>query len=64
MSKLLDRTRELLDKLSTQEMVELSVKTGLPFSWLKAVRYNDSVPAVDRTEQLYEHLSGHKLEVK
>lgn len=64
MSRLLDRTRELLEQKTTQEMVAISVETGLPFAWIRDVRYKDTVPAVDRIEQLYEHLSGHKLEVK
>ena len=64
MSRLLDRTRELLEQKTTQEMVTISVETGLPFAWIRDVRYKDTVPAVDRIEQLYEHLSGHKLEVK
>lgn len=64
MSKLLDRTRELLGKKTTEEMVLISAATGLPYGWIRDVRYKDTTPAVDRIEQLYEHLSGHKLEVK
>lgn len=64
MSKLLARTRELLKEKSTEEMVALSVATGLPFAWLRDVRYKGTTPAVDRVEKLYEYLSGHKLEVK
>lgn len=64
MSKLLDRTRELLREKTTEEMIHISLETGLPFAWIRDVRYKDTCPAVDRIEQLYEHLSGHQLEVK
>lgn len=65
MSKLLTRTRELLEAKSTNEMIQISVATDLPYSWLLAVRYKPAMnPAVDRVEKLYEYLSGHTLEVK
>jgi len=64
MSKLLERTRELLKEKSTDEMAQIAVAIDVPYTWIHSVRYKEGVPAVDRIEKLYEHLSGHKLEVK
>ena len=64
MSKLLARTKELLDQKSINELAAIAQATGLPFSWIHSVRYKDISPSVDRIEKLYEHLSGHELEVK
>lgn len=64
MSKLLIRTKELLSEKTIPQLIQISNETGLPYTWLRSVRYNDIKPAVDRIEKLYEHLSGHQLEVK
>lgn len=64
MSKLLARTKELLEQRTINELAEIAQATGLPFSWIHSVRYKDINPSIDRVEKLYEHLSGHQLEVK
>ena len=64
MSKLLARTKELLEQKSINDLARIADETGLPFSWLHSIRYKDISPSVDRIEKLYEHLSGHELEVK
>lgn len=64
MSKLLTKTRDLLKAKTTNEMAKIASDTGLPYTWLLAVRYKDASPAVDRIEKLYEYLSGFELEVK
>lgn len=64
MSKLLARTKELLETKSVNEMANIAAATDLPYSWLVAVRYKKGSPAVDRVEKLYEYLSGNVLEVK
>ena len=64
MSKLLARTKELLEQKSINDLAKIADETGLPFSWLHSIRYKDISPSVDRIERLYEHLSGHELEVK
>lgn len=65
MSKLLARTQELLADKSTTDMYKISLATGLSFGWISQVRYKPHMnPSVDKVEKLYEHLSGHPLEVK
>lgn len=64
MCKLLKRTRELLEQQTGDDLIKIAMATGLPYAWLRSVRYTQVIPAVDRVEKLYEHLSGNKLEVK
>ncbi len=65
MSKLLARTRELLADKSADDLHRIASATGFTYGWLNQVKYKPEVfPAVDKIEKLYEHLSGHQLEVK
>jgi hypothetical protein len=63
MCKLLNKTRELL-KESKIPLERIAVDTGLSYAFvqkLKGASY--SIPAVDKTETLYEYLSGKQLEL-
>lgn len=65
MSRLLERTRELLSTKTTMELFEIAKATGVSYGSIRTIRYKPEImPAVDRVEKLYEHLSGHSLEVK
>lgn len=62
---LLDKTRELLNKrISETSLIEVHVETQLPFYWLRKIAQGETRdPSVRRVQELYEKLSGKKLEV-
>ncbi len=63
-SKLLDRTRELLES-SELTVLEIHHQSGLSLHWLNQMKYskNKVDPSVTKTEKLYEFLSGKSLGV-
>ena len=64
MCTLLEITLDLLE--GTEEtLTEIGTSTGLPYEWLKKLKYRKiSDPSVGRIQTLYEHLSGQALELK
>jgi hypothetical protein len=65
-STLLLRTLELLEnRPEIANLAVISQDTGLPRDWLAAIIAKpETSPSVDRIEQLYEYLSGNKLEIR
>lgn len=62
-NNLCERTLTLLRKNKTP-LPDLAQQAGLPYYWLKSFKsgtIND--PSVNRVQQLYEHLTGKKLDV-
>lgn len=64
-SKLVDEVRRLLKErhygISFRQLEE---ETSIPAGWIRRVQYGHIVePSCPRIEQLYEHLSGKKLNI-
>lgn len=63
MSKLLDKTRELLIA-SDKPLRQIAKESGLNFHTVQKLRCIEySVPSVEFCEALYEYLSGKELEL-
>ena len=63
MNTLYERTMQLLEasELSLREIAE---KSGVPYDWLTAIKYDRiKNPSVNRIQALYEFLSGNSLPV-
>ena len=60
---LLARTIELVRNCGRSPAV-LAQETGLNYHWVTSLRYNNNVdPSVSKVVQMYEHLTGTKLEI-
>lgn len=63
MGTLLDKTLELLNK-DERPLMELSFETGISIYWLQKMKTGSIPdPSVNKTQDLYEHLSKTKLKV-
>ena len=63
MNTLYKQTLKLLEA-SSSPLRQIAVDADLPYDWLVGVRYDRiKNPSVNRIQQLYEFLSGDKLDV-
>lgn len=62
-NNLLTRTKFLLEQ-DSRTLLEIHHQSGISHTWLRKFRYGYiKEPSVVKIQQLYEFLSGHKLEV-
>lgn len=60
---LLARVIELVRTCGRSPAV-LAQETGLNYHWVQSLRYNNNIdPSVSKVVQMYEHLTGTKLEI-
>lgn len=63
MGTLLDKTLDLLEE-DSRPLQEISFATGISLYWLQKMKARCIPdPSVNRTQQLFEHLSNTKLKV-